>query len=166
MIIKGYIKKTLDQLENLYNKHTSLAKDIYYSKLALLEFCGWIEESMDAIVSKRVMSSLKTSRFKKILRKNIIKENHGFQYSSNFCPMVIKTIGIINAEQIELKMNSTGQIDILSTELGNLKKSRDDNAHTFIRGTTTIIQSPSITKNQFKIIYPILKKYEHEINKH
>jgi hypothetical protein len=50
MIIKGYIENTLKELDRLYNKHTSLKKDIYYSKLAVIELCGWIEETCDAIV--------------------------------------------------------------------------------------------------------------------
>jgi len=162
MIVKGYIISTIEELEKLYNKHQSLKKDIYYSKLALLEFCGWIEESFDSIAKLSVSNKIKTNVFKKIL-KDTIEKNYGFQYSANFRPMLIKTIGIEKSEKIEQKIDKMGNVQILSTTLGNLKKVRNDNAHTYIKGTTTFIQTPSITKSQFLTIYPIIKEFEKEV---
>lgn len=85
--------------------------------------------------------------------------------ASNFRPMLIQAVGLQKAEKIELKLNSSGKVQILSTTLGNLKKVRDDNAHTFIRGTTTTIQTPSVTKAQFALIFPIIKEFEKEVKK-
>ncbi len=164
MVVTGYIETTLKELETLYNEHQSLKKDIYYSKLALLELCGWIEESFDSIVKASVVSKLKTDEYKKIL-KEIIKSNYGFQYSRNVRPMFIKAMGLQKTERIETRINKTGQVQVLSTTLGNLKKVRDDNAHTFIKGTTTIIQSPSITQSQYNLILPIIKKFDSEVRK-
>ena len=50
MIAKSYILANLNALDARY-KRASRAKDaLFASKLALLELCGWIEESMDDIV--------------------------------------------------------------------------------------------------------------------
>lgn len=164
MIVKGYIQSTLEELEKLYDEHKSLKKDIYYSKLALLELCGWIEESFDSIIKTSISSKIKSGGYRKIL-KDIIKRNHGFQFGSNFRSMLIQTIGMQKSEEIELKLDYAGKVQVLSTILGNLKKVRDDNAHTFIRGTTTTIQTPSVTRAQFAIIYPIIKEFEREVKK-
>lgn len=164
MIVKGYIQSTLHELEKLYDQHKSLKKDIYYSKLALLELCGWIEESFDSIIKTSVSSKIKSDSYRKILQ-DIIKKNHGFQFKNNFRPMLIKAIGLQKTEKIEILIDSTGKVQILSTILGNLKRVRDDNAHTFIRGTTTTIQTPSVTKAQFIQIYPIIKEFERQVKK-
>jgi len=164
MIVKGYIESTLNELEKLYNQHYSYKKDIYYSKLALLELCGWIEESFDSIIFVSVGKKIKTLTYKKIL-KDIVEKNHGFQYSSNFRPMLIKSVGLKNAESIENKIDVNGAIQVLSTTLGNLKTVRNDNAHTFIRGVTSSIQTPSVTKSQFLLIYPILIEFHKMIKK-
>ena len=162
MIVKGYIESTLRELEKLYNQHQSVKKDIYYSKLALLELCGWIEESFDSIVKVSVSKKLKTDAYKVILKKTI-KRNYGFQYANNFRPMLINAIGLYKSEKIERTIDNTGNIQILSTTLGNLKQVRDTNAHTFIRGTTTSIQTPSITISQFQRVFPIIKEFEREL---
>ena len=47
MITKSYLLKTLNWLDQLYNDPTADDKKIFYSKLALIELCGWIEETMD-----------------------------------------------------------------------------------------------------------------------
>lgn len=162
MIVKGYIEATLQELEKLYLQHQSLKKDIYFSKLALLELCGWIEESFDSIVKASIGNKLKTNTYKDILNQSI-KRNYGFQYSNNFRPLLIKAIGLPKSEKIEQKIDLSGNVQILSTTLGNLKQVRDSNAHTFIRGTTTSIQSPSITISQFHQIFPIIKQFETEV---
>jgi len=51
MITKSYLFKTLNWLDQLYNDPTAdNQKTSSYSKLALIELCGWIEETMDDIV--------------------------------------------------------------------------------------------------------------------
>ena len=51
MVTKDYLLKTLNWLDQLYNDPTADdQKTSSYSKLALIELCGWIEETMDDIV--------------------------------------------------------------------------------------------------------------------
>ncbi|TXD81112.1 endoribonuclease [Subsaximicrobium wynnwilliamsii] len=162
MIVKGYIQSTLDDMESLYNCHYSLKKDIYYSKLALIELCGWIEESFDSIIKLSIRNKLKSSSYKKYM-KDTIKGTYGFQYNAHFRKMLIVAIGICEAEKLERKIDKSGKIQLLTSTLATLKEIRNENAHSFIKGTTTTIQTPSITKAQFLRIYPIIKELEREI---
>jgi len=162
MIVQGYIKTSLEQLEKLYNNHQSLRKDIYYSKIALIELCGWIEESLDHLIRFSVIRKLKTDEYKKILT-TIIKKNHGFDYDYKFRPMLIQAVGIVEAEKIERNVNKNGDIDKLRSHFSNLKNLRNRNAHTFIKNVTNSIDSPSVFLSYFNEILPILKKIESEI---
>ena len=59
MIAISYIDKTLKELDKLYNQSTSQKKAIYFSKLALIELCGWIEETLDDIILRHSYRHLK-----------------------------------------------------------------------------------------------------------
>ncbi len=164
MIVQGYIQTSLKQLEKLYDSHQSLRKDIYYSKIALIELCGWVEDSLDHLIRFSVVNKLRTSDYKKILTR-IIKRNHGFDYDNNFRPMLIQVVGILKAESIENKVNRNGDIDKLRAHLSYLKELRNKNAHTFIKSNTNNIPSPSVSLSYFNDIFPILKKIENEIKR-
>lgn len=162
MIVKGYIQSTLDDMETLYNCHHSLKKDIYYSKLALIELCGWIEESFDSIIKLSIRNKLKSHSYKKYMN-DTINNTHGFQYNTHFRKMLIVALGICDAEKLEQKIDKVGNIQLLTSTLATLKNIRNENAHSYIKGTTTTIQTPSVTKAQFARIYPIIKQIEKEI---
>ncbi len=162
MVVKGYIQSTLNEMESLYNCHYSLKKDIYYSKLALMELCGWVEESFDSIIKLSIRNKLRDSSYKNFM-KVTIKNTNGFQYNAHFRKMLIIALGICQAEKLERKIDSTGKIELLRSTLATLKETRNENAHSFIKGITTTIQTPSVTKAQFLRIYPIIKEIESEI---
>ena len=50
MIGKTNIERNIKQLKTNFNKTNSPKLELFYSKLAIIELCGWIEESMDDIV--------------------------------------------------------------------------------------------------------------------
>lgn len=102
MIVKGYIENTIDELDKLYNASTSQKKTIYYSKLALLELCGWLEETMDNIVEAHCNRKLKLTANKTEFKKERIKPIYGFEYNRHFRPMLMAAIGIIELEKIEI----------------------------------------------------------------
>jgi len=164
MIVKGYIEKSINELDSLYNKASSQKKAIYYSKLALIEYCGWIENSMDNIISTYCNSKLKIQSNKKYIKDNVIDPNYGFHYKSNFKPMLQRAIGSVALEKLEKKLERDGgKITILSSSLGSLKLKRNDAAHTFIKGTTSSFDSPSVIRTDFQRLYPILKSIDEEI---
>lgn len=166
MIVKYYILSTIEELDKLYNKARSQKKAIYYSKLALLELCGWIEESMDDIVLSYGNRTLKQKSNKEYIKKQIVPWVHGFQYQQHFRPMLMSVIGIRNLERVETKLEyNGGQVSRLSSFLGNLKSDRNDAAHTFLKGITRTYNAPSRTKGDFLSIYPILKEFDNEIRK-
>ena len=158
IVVKKHILNTINRLDILYNSAPSEAT--YYSKLAVIELCGWIEVTMDKIAEQYASRKLKTTQYNDIF-KNIVSSNYGFQYNKNFRKMLIQTIGIYNMEILETRINSTGKIAILISQLDILVSLRNDAAHTFLDATKTY-QSPSVTKNQLETVYPILK----EIHKH
>lgn len=52
MIVKKYIRNTLDSLDSKYNSALTSSdpnEPVFYSKMAVLEYCGWIEEALDKI---------------------------------------------------------------------------------------------------------------------
>ena len=61
MIAKSYITNSLNELDKLYNKAASQKKAIYFSKLALIELCGWIEETLDDIIQKHANRKLRNN---------------------------------------------------------------------------------------------------------
>jgi hypothetical protein len=161
MVIKKHILANIKKLDQLYNSAPSEAT--YFSKLAIIELCGWIELTMDNIVKHFASKNLSTAPYQESF-DSMVERNYGFDYKKNFRKMLMQTIGMHNTEKLELKVNSSGNIDVLKSNLTTLKNLRNDAAHTYI-GTTTTYQSPSITKAQLEAIYPILKEISQEIKK-
>lgn len=165
MVAQSYIKQNLKELDNLYNKTTSLKKNNYYSKLALLELCGWIELSFDEIILSYGKKKLKDTKNIKYLDV-IVKKNSAFSYSSNIRPLLMNLIGIIQLEKIEKKLDQTGQLSILNSKLEDLKKLRNSAAHTYSKGTTATFTAPSMIINDFhNVIVPIIINLRKEINR-
>lgn len=164
MIVKNYVLSSIEELERLYNSSKSQKKAVYYSKLALLELCGWIEESIDDTIIRYCNRKMKLSSNKDAI-KEIVRNNSGFQYNSNIRPLLMRAIGIVNIEKIETKLEKTGKITRLSSMLGNLKSSRNDAAHTFLKGVTRTYNAPSRVKQDFLNIYSILKEIDEEVRK-
>ncbi|MDC8005542.1 HEPN domain-containing protein [Aureisphaera galaxeae] len=163
MIAKSYIRNTLEELNKLYNNSQSQKKAIYFSKLALIELCGWIEETVDDIVIKHANRKLNDSSNKDYCRKNIVKPNYGFQYNRNIRPMLISTIGLIEVEKLERELERTGKITLLKGYLANIKDSRNSAAHTHLKGTTRTYNAPSRTIGDFNKIGPILEKIDQKL---
>jgi len=161
VIVKTHILKTLKDLDRRFNSSPSNFEATYYSKLAIIESCGWIELSMDYIVKSYFDRKIKTSQFTKICN-TLVKKNYGFQYEDNFKKMLLPIIGVRQVEKLEVKLNKRGLIDVLVAELDSLKIHRNDASHTYIRATTSY-PSPSTVKGHIETIYPILKQIHSEI---
>ena len=165
MIAKSYIESTLKELDKLYNQASSQKKAIYFSKLAVIELCGWIEETVDDIVLRHCNRKLKNIDNKNYCKEKIIKTNYGFQYSQNIRPMLISLIGLIEVEKLENELEKTAQVTLLKSNLGNLKTSRNEAAHTHLKGITRTYNAPSRTIGDFNRISAILEKIDLELRK-
>lgn len=159
MIARTYIEGNLRQLNRLYLEANTQKKKLYYSKLAMLELCGWIEESMDNIVEMCANRELKSQANKNYITRNIIKPTYGFEYKRHFIKMLSYVIGFINIEKLDNKLDLTKKAR-LESALGTLKEARNREAHTHLKGVTRQVDSPSITISLFNHVFEGLKDIE------
>ncbi|UUM26823.1 hypothetical protein NQU59_14210 [Acinetobacter colistiniresistens] len=95
---KSKIKHNLKELKVLYDKsaqNTSVNTNlhmIFYSKLALIEYCGWLEVSIDILI-RRIMKNINDPDLVKI-GEDSIKRNYGFTYDNHFRVLLIKSLGL------------------------------------------------------------------------
>lgn len=152
MISKSYILENLRYCDIRFRRAKSTKENLFYSKLAIIEFCGWIEMSMDDVITRCAKRRIKLLGNAKTIEREIVGRNYGFQYDQNFRSMLMKLVGLIGVERIERQLDVGIHIRFVST-LGTLKKQRDSEAHTYIKGTTRNIDAPSVTIAKFSDIY-------------
>lgn len=152
------IENTLNYLDSTYLASMSdPLLPILLSKTALIEFSGWIEQSMDQILYDYLDSHICETYIIKYI-KDQIKKNYGFKYENNILRILSITIGAYNLENVFDKIN----INLLKTLLDKYSK-RNNAAHTHTLGTTTTYDAPSVILNDFKCVKPIITAIEHEV---
>lgn len=158
------ILNTLNRLDQEFNSCSDIQMSVLYSKLAVLELCGWIEQSVDTILYEYIDNKILDLDCKNRI-KNIIKKSYGFHYDNNLFPLFCSVLGINNLENI---------IDTLpSVNFQNLKalteaytKERNKAAHTDTPlGTARTYNAPSQVINDFNLIKPAIQIIETEIKK-
>ena len=168
MIEKDDIERTLNVLKNLYDETaTSSHPDshrllFFYSKLAILELCAWIEETQDKIILDHIRLNLQKESNIEDVRK-LIKRNSSFDYSK-FRSLLIHVIGIISLEKLEARLEESDTMQRIKSELGSLKNDRDNFAHTHLKEITPRYDAPSLTYGKFIKIYDLLQKIESALN--
>ena len=94
MIVKARIFKGLKTLDALYKRSSHPLHALYYSKIAILELCGWIEESMDDIIKKCAKRKLNRTDNLQYIRKDVVKRTFGFEYdNTGGVPTNMKAVG-------------------------------------------------------------------------
>lgn len=161
MIVISKIKQNIEQLERLYNNSSNQRKEFFYSKLAILELCGWIEETMDKIVKTYSNRKIKDSGNRKRLEE-FIQQTYSFEYKK-FRQILIQVVGIVGIERLEKKLDRLKLARLQST-LGTLKKPRDIQAHTYTN-TMTTIDSPSVIISKLAFLREGLEEIEKKIKK-
>ena len=87
MVNKGSISRNLRELDTRYNRKTRNLRDpLYYSKLALLELCGWIEVTMDGIVLDCAQKHLTRHSNLNYVQDSIIHRTFGLHMTPNSEP--------------------------------------------------------------------------------
>lgn len=162
MIAKSYIESTLRMLNRLYSASKTTKEATLYSKLAVLELCGWIEESMDDIILRCSVRDVRDSINRKYIEENVVKKNYGFDYDRHFRKMLIHLLGVITVERLERRIDARVQATFRAT-LRSLKPVRDSAAHTHIRGALGNINAPSVTMRHYKDLYAGLIAYDAQI---
>ena len=117
MIAKSYILENLRSLDYRYRNARSAKEALFCSKLAILELCGWIEESMDDVVRRCAARHLKEQANRNFCEGQIIRRNYGFDYQGNFRSMLMRLMGLVIIEKLERNVDQT--IYAGMTALGN-----------------------------------------------
>jgi hypothetical protein len=162
MIAKTYILANLKALDYSY-RHARTAKEAqFFAKLAILELCGWIEESMDDIVLRCGRKHLKQTSNQNYCAKQVVQRTFGFDYHKNFRFMLIRVLGLIVVERVENEINAAIHQRLVSA-LSTLKQQRDREAHTHLKGMARTINAPSVTITQFQPVYDGLRDFDKAI---
>ncbi len=132
---------------------------MYYSKLALIELCGWIEVTMDKIVKYCASRHLSEDKNLDSVEKRVIGQTYGFAYGPHFRDMLMRVIGLVKLEELEGVLDPT-KFHVMKSSLGTLRQQRDQEAHTYIAGTTHRLAAPSVTMGHFQSVYVGLKDVE------
>ncbi|MEQ1761534.1 MAG: hypothetical protein ABL984_00175 [Pyrinomonadaceae bacterium] len=146
MLSNASILTTLIHIEGQYNAAIA-PMDNFYSKLAILEACGWIEEAMDDVLERSMNYKIKKSKDVDFVSKKIL-ENYGFDYSGNFRKVLTYILGLWNIGKMERRLDPLKFARLVS-QLGNLKQVRDSAAHTHVQvGITQYYDGPSVTRQR------------------
>ncbi len=163
MLPVGRIHKTLKFIDEEYNKnlaHADRNRPIMYSKLGVLELCGWIEEGFDEIAINCVRSNLRSRESRSHLEYRISR-TYGLSYEKLFTELLGFALGAVNFRRVEREFARSGNCQLLKDQLVELKRLRNDFAHTYTniyrRGVTATFEAPSRTIKRFEIINPILQ---------
>lgn len=159
MIARGSIVANLRALDRMFRNAASKKEALFYSKLAVLELCGWIEESMDDVILRCARRHLKDEANFAYVQNEVVKRTYGFDYQQHFRRMLIQLLGVINVEKIEKRVDQSKRLKLTAT-LGVLKTVRNAEAHTHIKGVTRQINAPSVTLGQFSALYEGLVEFE------
>jgi hypothetical protein len=159
MIAQSYIRGNLAAINRRYLTASSQLESLLYSKLAILELCGWIEESMDDIVLRCAMRLLKDPDNRHYCQVNIVRRTYGFDYQENFRFMLIRLVGLAAVEKVEARVDSA-KLSLMESALSTLKSQRNTEAHTHVKGTTRTINAPSVTMSQFVPLYEGLMEFD------
>ncbi|HZX36028.1 MAG TPA: hypothetical protein VFF54_06005 [Thermodesulfobacteriota bacterium] len=158
------IKKNLGKINDLYTKSENEDSEalLFYSKLAILELCGWIEESMDDIIREYAKKYLKEqSNINSI--NDTIRKTSGFDYNEHFREkMLIRLIGLINIEKLETNLDQK-ILEQMKAALTYLREYRDKEAHTYIN-IAKKLDAPSFTLSLLEPIRKGLKEIDNKLN--
>ncbi len=162
MIAQSYILSNLKALDRRYNQTKSSKEALFCSKLAILELCGWIEESMDDIIIRCAMRHLKDNENRKYCKQQIIKKTYGFDYHNNFRFMLIRLVGLVVVEKLESQVDAA-KYGTMKATLDALRTVRNSEAHTHLKGTTRTLNAPSFTIGQFRPVCDGLLEFDRVI---
>lgn len=162
MIAKSYIEANLREIERRYNNSTTQKEPLYFSKLAVLELCGWLEISIDDLVCRAVRRKVRDARVYNNFEAETVKPVFGFHYKKHFRKMLCGAIGEITVHKIETSMDQLKRQQ-LESQLNDLYLNRNSLAHTYLKGITQNIDAPSRTISRFQMAYGGLKEFEKHI---
>lgn len=153
------IENTIIELDSLYTSATNTLHQILYSKLGILEYCGWLEESFDIIADEFIVRNIAISNHS-YARNMAISKNHGFSYDNNIRPMLSKVMGFHILEFLENDLEADyGKFTLMKSYIDYFIPQRKVAAHQ-ATSVTTIYDTPSIVLVKLRDLRPILSQFE------
>ena len=160
MVNKATIVRNLGELDSRYNRKSRNPRDpLYYSKLAIIELCSWIEITMDSIIRDCAKKHVRDPSNTKHIEERVIQRTYSFTYNEHFRDMLISVVGLANVERLERMFNPL-KFELMKSSLGTLKVERDRAAHTHLSNVTQILSAPSTISVHFQHVYDGLKDVE------
>lgn len=155
------IESKLRRLDIEYNK-SIIDPDlpIFFSKLAVLEFSGWIEDSVDSIVYDYIDGHILDPIVIQTIKKNI-RGNYGFNYYSNLFKVFTAVLGVNAWENIEDKLKPQYLVDLINVT-STYSGIRNKAAHSSVVVMNTFV-SPSATIAAYNRVKPAFMLIEKEV---
>lgn len=160
--------QTITEIENWFKDcGPGALRPKLLSKLAFIEFCGWIEQWMDQAIREICAAKLKDPDW---TEANVIHGTNGFHYSKHFRPMVVRMVGEERTRIAEAEFSRLASMSVedLSSDLGSHWKLRCDLAHDDMpthQQKQVNVDAPSWTKNRYRILEKNLEILKAEILK-
>lgn len=164
MVTKGDIGRNLRDIEALYDDSKSIKKKFYFSKLAVLELCGWLECTQDILIKESAGRCISAAANRTTVEEKI-KRTYGFEYEQNFRPLLILIVGLSKLEKIETQFDATGSLTKLRGLLSRLRSPRNTVAHTHTSGQLPNIDAPSVVRSNLEELYNYLRELERILKK-
>lgn len=157
------IDTILSTLETQFSSAVTLSDptlSILYSKLAVLELSGWIEESIDLILFNYLDNKLISADCINKTKK-IIENNYGFKYESNLYHIFLCALGSNNWENI-IDTIGDAHMNLLSTKCGEYTLQRNDAAHKY-QLVTRSFYAPSRVISDYHQLKLVITELESEV---
>lgn len=164
MVSNLTILKTLVRINRLYSAASSPIETLLYAKIGIIELCGWVEESMDAIVIGVSQRSLTNQADRDYIEKQIVKKIYGFEYEAHFRRMLMGVIGLKGVVDMESRLNRAF-FDPMCASLNAIKPNRNSHSHTYLKGATMVIDAPSKTIQHCQTIFAGLRDIDNILQK-
>lgn len=164
MLSDQALRRTLATLDTRFRNTSSAQEELFCSKLALIELCGWIEQAMDDIVCRCSNRRLANQSNIDFCDDQIVGTTYGFEYKKHFRGMLIRLVGIIGVERIETQI-SNYHLERLKSSLGTLTTARNGAAHTHITGATPRMTAPSVLIAQLDMVLEDLNEIDKIVRK-
>ena len=163
MLSDTHILSNLQKINTVYqNSSNDLDLPALFSKLAILEVCGWIEEAMDNIVLECANRLTLNIDDLDTFEKESVKKTYSFSYDKHFRRLLVQLIGLRSIAAVEQKLDQAIFAKFKS-DIYSLKVRRDDFAHAHVQQITHNFDAPSVTIPRFRRVYSGLSDIENTL---
>jgi hypothetical protein len=162
MVTRFYITRNLRSLNRKYVRSKTQAEPLYYSKLAIIELCGWIETSMDEIFEANASKFVNEVRHLIKFRAQL-KKTYGFNEKKHLQPLIVALVGNNGLEKLDASCD-TRLMGALHRNLNELSIMRNSLAHTYIKGFAVTIESPQLILRRLDQVANGLDHFEEQLD--